>query len=180
MIQWINITRILYGIIVCLIKLSILLQIQRIFVPNRSSNLPLFVAIQSIMWSILFFYFGDTIFKIATCNPRERLWNSLMKQGHCYNSVNRTIMATGIFNVVSDFSILFVPMVPIWNLQLPLKKKIQIFAIFATGTWYVLFFATCGIDSSTLKSGCNNCAKILISPILARRRLWEHITLSKL
>lgn len=155
MIQWSNVFAILYGIIVCLIKLSILLQFQRIFVPNRRSNMPLFVVIQLIMWTTFVFYFFETIFAIAMCNPREKIWNLLMTTGHCLN-LKAIYMASGIFNVISDFSIFILPMVPIWKLQLPLKKKILAFATFATGVWYVLFIFKGRTDSAPLEPGCRS------------------------
>lgn len=155
MIQWSNVFAILYGIIVCLIKLSILLQFQRIFVPNRRSNMPLFVVIQLIMWTTFVFYFFETIFAIAMCNPREKIWNLLMTTGHCLN-LSAIYMASGIFNVISDFSIFILPMVPIWKLQLPLKKKILAFATFATGLWYVLFVFKGRTDSAPLEPGCRS------------------------
>ena len=90
------------------------------------------------MWTTFLFYFVDTFFEIFMCNPREKIWNPLMEEGHCFNA-SALYMATGIFNVVSDFSILVLPMVPIWSLQIPYKKKIMISALFAVGVWYVLF-----------------------------------------
>lgn len=132
MTQWVNISGILYGILVFLIKLSILLQIQRIFVPNRRANILLFFSIQLILWSTHVFYFVDTVFQIAMCNPREKIWNLLIATGHCYNS-SAAYIATGTFNIISDFSIWILPIVPIWRLQLPLKKNIMMLAIFATG-----------------------------------------------
>ena len=82
----------------------------------------LFVTIQVIMWSIIFFYTGFTIVGINMCTPREKIWNKLITTGHCL-SVNAAFMTTGIFNVVSDFSILILPMFPIWKLKLPPRKK---------------------------------------------------------
>jgi len=132
MMQWVNVADIFYGITVCLIKLSILLQYGRIFVPNRKNNMALYVAIQILVWSNIGFYFVDTIFAIISCSPREKIWNRLITTGHCFD-INATYMATAILNVVSDFSILILPMIPIWKLQMPLKKKCVMTAIFATG-----------------------------------------------
>ncbi|KAL8658300.1 MAG: hypothetical protein Q9226_001116 [Calogaya cf. arnoldii] len=84
------------------------------------------------MWCVIIFYFVDTIFMIIMCLPREKIWNKLEPEGHCFNS-HAAYMATGIFNVLSDFAILILPMVPIWKLQLPLRKKIMMLAVFATG-----------------------------------------------
>ncbi|KAL8860206.1 MAG: hypothetical protein Q9178_003470 [Gyalolechia marmorata] len=132
LLYWLNISGILYGIIVALIKVAILLQYLRIFVPHRKGNLPLFVSIHVVMWCVILFYFVDTIFMIIMCLPREKIWNKLEPEGHCFNS-HAAYMATGIFNVLSDFAILILPMVPIWKLQLPMRKKIMMLAVFTTG-----------------------------------------------
>ena len=39
----------------------------------------------------------------------------------------------GVFNVVSDFYLLLLPVPVVWNLQMPLRKKIGILTIFTTG-----------------------------------------------
>ena len=122
----------------CLIKESILLQVMRIFVPNRTGNTILYLTIQLLMWTIAVFYLVDTGFEIGMCIPREKIWNLLMTTGHCFNT-NAAYEATGIFNVISDFAILFVPIFPIWKLQMPSKRKITIIEIFATGVWWAIF-----------------------------------------
>ena len=132
--QWINISGIMYGIIICLIKESILLQYLRVFVPNRKANIYLYITIQLIMWSVFLFYLIDTIFEIVMCIPREKIWNPLMKTGHCFDD-NAAYMATGIFNVISDFAILVVPIIPICKLQMPLRRKVLVLSVFATGLW---------------------------------------------
>ncbi|KAL8628661.1 hypothetical protein Q9189_005609, partial [Teloschistes chrysophthalmus] len=52
--------------------------------------------------------------------------------GHCNNPA-AWFIASGIFNVVSDFAILILPIPCIWKLQLPKKKKVMVSAVFATG-----------------------------------------------
>lgn len=94
--------------------------------------MPLFVAIQIVIWSNFLFYFTDFVFEIAACTPREKIWNKLITTGRCHNT-HAMYMASGVFNVLSDFAILILPIVPIWNLRLPLKKKILMIAIFSTG-----------------------------------------------
>ncbi|KAG8531295.1 uncharacterized protein KY384_002923 [Bacidia gigantensis] len=66
------------------------------------------------------------------CIPREKIWNPLITTGHCID-LKPTIIATGIFNIVSDFMILALPMVPIYKLQRPFKKKLRPIAVFAAG-----------------------------------------------
>ncbi|KAL8784312.1 MAG: hypothetical protein Q9195_009091 [Heterodermia aff. obscurata] len=129
---WANISAILYCIILCFIKISILLQYLRIFVPNRKGSMPLYMAIHVLTWSNFGFYLVSTIFEITMCSPRKKIWNPLMKTGHCYDA-NAVYVATGIFNVVSDFAILILPIIPISKLQMSSKRKIMMIAIFAAG-----------------------------------------------
>ena len=44
----------------------------------------------------------------------------------------------GIFNVVSDFYLLILPIPVVWQLQMPSKRKIGVCAIFMTGILYVV------------------------------------------
>jgi len=130
-VQWINVSEILYGIIIFFIKLSILLQYLRIFVTSRNGNMALLVAIQVCIWCCLLFYLIIDIFAISACVPREKIWNPLMS-GHCIDT-DSEYKATGIFNVVSDFAVLILPIAPLWRLQMPLRRKFGVSAIFATG-----------------------------------------------
>lgn len=100
--------------------------------PNRRADVGLFMTIHTLIWTIFLFYLVVTVFQIAMCSPRERIWNKLVTEGHCFNE-DVTFRSIGVFNVISDLAILIVPMVPIWKLQLPLKRKMLIIAIFATG-----------------------------------------------
>ena len=47
--------------------------------------------------------------------------------------------------MLSDFTILIIPIHPLWKLQTPLKRKLGVITVFATGFLYVL---TQGITSS--------------------------------
>ena len=84
------------------------------------------------IWGNLIFYIVLVIFEIDLCTPREKLWNPLMQGGHCF-SFNAINQASGVFNVISDFVILILPMPCVWKLRMPQKKKILMTAIFATG-----------------------------------------------
>lgn len=78
----------------------------------------LFTAIHTVIWSLVAFYLANTVFEITS--------------GHCFNT-NAPPMATGIFNIISDFAILVIPLAPIWKLHMPIKRKLMVAAIFATG-----------------------------------------------
>ena len=129
--QWVNLTAILYGFVVFFVKLSILLQYLHIFAPTRKGNMFIYVGVHLCIWTNLIFYILGIAFNIAMCSPRKKIWDPLM-EGHCFD-YNANYQASGIFNVISDFAILILPMPCVWKLQMPLKKKILVTAIFATG-----------------------------------------------
>ena len=114
------------------IKVAILLQYLRIFVPNRRGNLVLYCTIMITMGLVIAFYVIITAFTIAQCVPREKIWNPLMPGGFCFSSEG-IFGATGVFNVISDFTLLLIPIWSIWQLQMKKSRKIAITAVFATG-----------------------------------------------
>ena len=77
-------------------------------------------------------YLAETVFEIDLCTPREKIWNPLLDTGHCFD-LYATFQTTGVFNVISDFAILILPMPSVWKLQMSLKRKMLMTAIFATG-----------------------------------------------
>ena len=119
------------------IKLSILLQYLRIFAPTRKGNMFVYVGVHLCIWTNLMFYSIDTVFDIAACTPRRKIWDPLMRTGHCHN-IDAILQASGLFNIISDVAILILPMPCVWRLCLPLKKKILMTMIFATGFLWVL------------------------------------------
>ncbi len=131
-VQDVNVTSIIYSITVFFIKLSILLQYLRIFVPSRKANMAMFIAIQVVIWSNFLFYLLDVAFFIGLCKPREKIWQPWLPDGHCFSS-DVWNMASGAFNAVSDITILILPMPCLWRLQIPFKKKLVTIGIFATG-----------------------------------------------
>ena len=130
--KWVNTSAIVYCVVVFFIKLSILLQYLRIFAPTRKGNMFMFIGAQLCIWINLIFYSVVTVFSIWLCTPRAKIWNPLLEGGHCFNA-SKIFLATGIFNVISDFVILILPMPAVWKLQLPRKRKFLMTAIFGMG-----------------------------------------------
>ncbi|KAL8832272.1 MAG: hypothetical protein Q9191_000371 [Dirinaria sp. TL-2023a] len=50
-----------------------------------------------------------------------------------YKDLLELLYATGVFSVISDFAILVLPLQSIWKLRMPLRKKLLISMVFATG-----------------------------------------------
>ena len=55
-----------------------------------------------------------------------------MVGGHCDNTV-AWFLSSGLFNVISDFAILILPLRCIHALQLPTRRKIMIGMVFSAG-----------------------------------------------
>ena len=77
------------------------------------------------------FYVAVFFLVIFECTPREKIWNPLV-EGTCVN-ISATFIVTGAWNVLLDFAILLLPIRAIWLLQMPVRKKWQISAVFGLG-----------------------------------------------
>ncbi|KAI9651648.1 MAG: hypothetical protein M1831_000551 [Alyxoria varia] len=80
---------------------------------------------------MVLFYTAITLVKIFECTPREKIWLG-STPGRCIDFGKLTAV-TGSVNIVSDFTILFLPLPLIWRLQMPMRRKIGASAVFATG-----------------------------------------------
>lgn len=133
MAQYSNVIQVLYGPAIFVVKLSLLLQYLRIFVPNRKSNMAMFIAIHAVLWIDVTFYVVDTGLEIFSCTPRELIWNKLPPlHGTCID-VMKIMISTGYINVASDFAILLLPIVSTMRLQMPMRRKVGVCAVFAAG-----------------------------------------------
>jgi large subunit ribosomal protein L36e len=111
------------------IKLAILLQLIRLFVTNHKSTT--FVLMQILIWLNLLFFAAMFFVQIFECIPRERIWNPFI-QGKCIN-IKLSFIVSAAINIVSDFSILALPTVTIWRLQMATSRKLSVSAVFAMG-----------------------------------------------
>ena len=77
-------------------------------------------------------YYIITVFlKAWECHPRARIWDKTIN-GTCI-SVAGILNTDGVFNTMSDFLIIVVPVKAIWKLQMKGKRKLRIFALFTVG-----------------------------------------------
>jgi hypothetical protein len=116
--------------------MAILLQYLKLFAPSRSAN--------KVMWygswfTIIATFLAYTIFMFWTlfyCSPRRMIWFKLTPGGKCHD-VNDIILSQGAFNMASDIVILLLPTSSLWQLSVPLAKKVFITLLFGTGLLYV-------------------------------------------
>ena len=127
--KYTNITTIFYAPLIFITKLSILLQYISIFVPTHRSHL--FYWIYALIWINFLFYLADTLVEIFQCVPRDKIWDPTLP-GRCVN-VDIAFTTTAVVNVISDFSILLLPLGRVWQLQMSTRRKLIVSAVFATG-----------------------------------------------
>ena len=101
----------------------------RIFSPRRWSKLN--IVIRAFITIVILFYVGLTIAKICQCLPRARIWDKTVK-GTCVDLV-KLLDVSGAFNILSDVSILLVPLKGVWSLQMSRKRKAAVYAVFTVG-----------------------------------------------
>ncbi|MCJ1471167.1 hypothetical protein MMC07_009815, partial [Pseudocyphellaria aurata] len=122
----------LYVLLIFVTKLSILLQYMRIFVPARAGVR--YYLIHTLIWLNLVYYIINFFLGLFFCTPRRKIWDPSVP-GHCLSlgaSVT-SIMSAAALNVLSDVTILVLPIFWISVLQMPLRRKVAVSMVFAMG-----------------------------------------------
>ena len=114
-------------------KASILLLLARIFAPQHKGMI--YVMVHVLIWLNLIFYGAITMVKVIQCIPRARIWDSSVP-GSCID-LTAVLKTTGIFNTLSDFLILILPIWEIWKLRMETQKKLCVSAAFGVGLMFV-------------------------------------------
>ena len=128
--QWsklMYVTSIIYGPIMFAVKLAILLLYLRVFQPVRGT----FIALHIVLWGSLAIYVIGTFVEVFQCSPIRKVWYPLWP-GTCVNQKALQI-ASCIFNIVTDFATLFLPIASVWTLKTSRRRKSGLFCIFGFG-----------------------------------------------
>jgi hypothetical protein len=125
--QWLTVSQKSYFPLILSIKLCILIGYLRIFNIDRFTKWALWfgVCACSIFYIITFFV------DMFRCKPVASAWNPTIK-GKCM-SYAAFPWATGIFNMISDFYILALPLPPILRMNMALSRRLRIASIFGLG-----------------------------------------------
>jgi hypothetical protein len=109
------------------VKLCLLLGFHRVFkVDTRTRNLIWAgIAVNTIAYTV-FFFFG-----LFRCRPIRAAWDPDVK-GVCASD-GWTPWAIGLFNVFSDFYILFLPMPIVFAMTMTTMRRIRLTCIFGLG-----------------------------------------------
>ncbi|KAL2830900.1 hypothetical protein BDW59DRAFT_177592 [Aspergillus cavernicola] len=124
-----NIIEIIYCPTILGAKVAMLLQMKRIFIISKKGKL--FWLHEILLWANIPCYLAIMLSFILACVPREKLWHPELP-GRCISS-NSSLIASSALNVVSDITMLFLPLMVILRLQLPPRTKIILGVVFGTG-----------------------------------------------
>ena len=121
--------QIMYCLAIYTAKIGVLLQIKRIFTGKKRAFV--YWASWTAIVLVTCAYTASLFFNIFQCIPVEKTWNPFIA-GTCKLKGKGGIL-DGVVNLVSDLAILAIPTVAITQLQMDLRKKLGVSAIFATG-----------------------------------------------
>jgi hypothetical protein len=119
---------IIYAVVIAHLKIAIILQYLRVFVPTR--NL-LFWSLHAFAWTHAAFYIIFIFIEIFLCTDRAMACGT-KTQGKCFDCLTLNGWVAGI-NMFSDFLLVIIPQFIIWKLQIARKRKWGLSAVFLIG-----------------------------------------------
>ncbi|PSR78554.1 hypothetical protein BD289DRAFT_376485, partial [Coniella lustricola] len=127
-----NISEILCGPIMFAAKFAVLKQTERIFC-TATHNSVYYWWIQAMIWANAVPSLSFSVVFLCACIPRSKLWDTALP-GNCMTSTNNAIIATSSVNIASDWSALILPLIVTRRLQIDLRRKLGVMAIFTVGS----------------------------------------------
>ncbi|KAF9699863.1 hypothetical protein EKO04_002284 [Ascochyta lentis] len=124
-----------YSLVIIPLKVSLILQIRRIFMPhNRSLHARPFVlwTIDSFLVLNVIYYISLILFQFLACRPLAHAWNPLVL-GTCVKDKLVVHIISASINTASDLIIVTLPQPIIWRLELSKKRKWGLSAVFLFG-----------------------------------------------
>lgn len=120
-------TEVLYNPSIACVKFSILLLYRRIF-PARAFRTYLY-----IVGAIIFTYsWINVITAIFQCRPIAAAWDLSITDATCVK-LNIEIVVFAVLNCVTDLTTICLPLPILWRLQIPLRRRLQLVALFLAG-----------------------------------------------
>ncbi|KAI0406928.1 hypothetical protein F4802DRAFT_555063 [Xylaria palmicola] len=125
-----NLVEALYSPTMLFAKYTVLRQIKVIFYQHQREKLA-----SKVIWGLIvansIFYVSVFFGTLFSCIPRAKIFNPSV-EGWCSNQ-DVGYLVTSAINVVSDFTILIIPLVALWQLQRRPRAKFGAYAAFAVG-----------------------------------------------
>ncbi|KAL4807936.1 hypothetical protein BDV18DRAFT_159145 [Aspergillus unguis] len=109
------------------LKVSVLLFYMRIF-PSRNFH----IAVWVLVFIAAGYNIASVLANIFSCNPVEKAWDLTIMTGHCMDRPTFYFWNAGL-GIFTDFATVLVPVPWLRRLQMPLRQKIAVGCILATG-----------------------------------------------
>lgn len=127
--QFANAIELIACFLILIVKIAILLQYLRLFVPIRNG---MYYLVHFFMWFNVLFDIALALVLFFQCKPRHKIWMGDLVIGKCVN-FGATLISAGVISASTDFLVLGLPLFTVWRLQLPMKRKVGISTIFGLG-----------------------------------------------
>ncbi|KAH8672145.1 hypothetical protein BGZ60DRAFT_527571 [Tricladium varicosporioides] len=117
-----------YTILIATIKMSILISYYKIFFRVRWFRTATYI----LGGLVMIWFFGVFFSVIFQCTPIDKAWKPL-KPGHCINLI-AFLWGNSVSNNILDWLILFLPVIPVWKLQMDPVQKALVIVSFLLGS----------------------------------------------
>lgn len=117
---------VVYNVATCVLKISILLQVRRIFNNSLMQKITFVGLLFETAWAITL----STLLPLV-CNPVATFWDTSVK-GQCLDQLAIWYVMAAI-NLITDFIIFSLPLPVIKSLQLPRRQKVMLMGVFCLG-----------------------------------------------
>lgn len=131
-----HIGAIFYDMTILSIKLAIVLQFLRIFIPRGDRSVTFWIT-HIVLWANTIFYIIIVFIDIFACKPIAKLWDPLITTGKCLNTPIEYLVCAS-FNFTLDVSILIWTQKVIWSLHMSTARKLKLGVLFLAGLVYVV------------------------------------------
>ncbi|KAI1483881.1 hypothetical protein F4774DRAFT_423425 [Daldinia eschscholtzii] len=124
-----------YSIVIMNLKVAILLEWKRTFVPSGTRGFFFWTCYFLIFINILFYTSAFIVVNLS-CTPHKKMWDQTVP-GKCFDRKAVDVSSASI-NIASHILILVLPHTVIWKLNMTTKKKINVSLVFAIGVLALL------------------------------------------
>ncbi|KAI8633209.1 hypothetical protein F5Y19DRAFT_471475 [Xylariaceae sp. FL1651] len=112
------------------LKSAILLEWVRLFVPGKTRN-AFFWTCNAVAIINALYYTANIIVENVSCTPKAYWWDKSLT-GHCLNGTVLALISATV-NLTFDIIILILPQKVIWNLNMPVSRRLGVSVIFVIG-----------------------------------------------
>lgn len=117
---------VVYNVATCVLKISILLQVRRIFQNPLMQKITLVGLLFEAAWGITL-----SILLPLVCYPVAAFWDTSV-EGQCLNQLAIWYVMAAV-NLITDFVVFSLPLPVIKGLQLPRRQKAMLMGVFCLG-----------------------------------------------